>query len=155
MQKRYPALHIVSLLFKVLSIVISLLGIFLIIVVLSQGVAMSFTFLPQIFGSSLLTLGAVPILLFSLVAALMLWGIAELLVCLIDIENNTRARATAPEPQPKVTPSAPVAITPPAETPVAQPAPTDSTPTESEEKKADSLAQRKQNIKDILNKRLW
>ena len=156
MQKRYPALHIISLLFKVLSVVTIILGITLMVVVLTQGENyLSFTSLPQIFGTSLLTLGAVPILLFSLVAALILWGVAELLVCIVDIENNTRARATTPEPQPKETPPAPVAITPPVEAPVTQPAPIANPPEESEENKAAAMAQRKQNIKDILNKRLW
>ena len=150
MQKRYPALHIISLLFKVLSVVTIIVGIILMIVVLTQGDS-----LPQIFGTSLLTLGAVPILLFSLVAALMLWGTAELLVCLVDIENNTRARTTPPEPQPKETPSIPVAVTPPVETPVEQPALITSPTAESGEKQAATLAERKQNIKDILNKRLW
>jgi hypothetical protein len=155
MQKRYPALHIISLLFKVLSVVTIIIGIVLMTVVLSQGENyLSFTSLPQIFGTSLLTLGAVPILLFSLVVALILWGVAELLVCVVDIENNTRARATL-ESQPKETPPAPVAITPPVETPVAQPAPIANQPEESEENKAAAMAQRKQNIKDILNKRLW
>ena len=155
MQKRYPALHIISLLFKVLSIVTIVIGIVLIVIVLSQGGAMSVTFFPEVFGSSLLTVGVVPIILFSLVAALILWGIAEILVCVVDIENNTRARATTPESQPKETPSAPVAITPPLVTPAEQPAPITSPPAESEEKKAAALAERKQNIKDILNKRLW
>ena len=156
MQKRYPALHIISLLFKVLSIVTIIIGIILMFVVLSEGENyLSFSFLPQIFGTSLLTLGAVPIILFSLVSALILWGVAELLVCVVDIENNTRARATTPESQPKETPSAPVAITPPLVTPAEQPAPITSPPAESEEKKAAALAERKQNIKDILNKRLW
>ncbi len=153
MQKRYPALHIISLLFKVLAVVTFIIGIILMFAVLWQG-----TFLPQIFGTSLLNLGAAPILLFSLVTALILWGVAELLVCVVDIENNTRARVTTPEPQPKETPSAPVAIHPPVETSVAQPAPVTTPPVEceeSEEKKAAAMAQRKQNIKDILNKRLW
>jgi hypothetical protein len=155
MQKRYPALHIISLLFKVLAVVTFIIGIILMFAVLWQG-----TLLPQIFGTSLLNLGAAPILLFSLVTALILWGVAELLVCVVDIENNTRVRATTPEPQPKETPSAPVAITPVVETPTvgipaAQPAPITSPPAESEEKKAAVLAERKQNIKDILNKRLW
>jgi hypothetical protein len=97
------------------------------------------TFLPRIFGISLLNLGAAPILLFSLVAALILWGVAELLVCVVDIENNTRARATL-ESQPKETPPAPAAITPPVETPAAQPAPTTNPPEESEEKKAAAMA---------------
>ena len=153
MEKRYPALHIISLLFKVLAVVTFIIGIILMFAVLWQG-----TFLPLIFGTSLLNLGAAPILLFSLVTALILWGVAELLVCVVDIENNTRARVTTPEPQPKETPSAPVAIHPPVETSVAQPAPVTTPPVEceeSEEKKAAAMAQRKQNIKDILNKRLW
>ena len=103
MQKRYPALHIISLLFKVLAVVVIVVGIILIIVVLSQGGAMSVTFFPEVFGSSLLTLGVVPIILFSLVAALILWGIAEILVCVVDIENNTREMATR-ESQPKEIP---------------------------------------------------
>ena len=154
MQKRYPALHIISLLFKVLAVVVIVVGIILIIVVLSQGGAMSVTFFPEVFGSSLLTVGVVPIILFSLVAALILWGIAEILVCVVDIENNTREMTTR-ESQPKEIPPAPVAITPPIETPAAKPAPTDTPPEESEEKKAAAMAARKQNIKDILNKRLW
>jgi uncharacterized membrane protein len=116
---------------------------------------MSVTFFPQVFGSSLSTLGVVPIILFSFVGALILWGVAELLVCVVDIENNTRARAKTPEPQPKETPPASAAITPPVETTAAQPAPTTNPPEESEENKAAAMAQRKQNIKDILNKRLW
>ena len=157
MQKRYPALHIISLLFKVLAVVTIVVGITLIVIVLSQGGTMSVTFFPQVFGSSLLTLGVVPIILFSLVAALILWGIAEILVCVVDIENNTREMATR-ESQLREIPPALVAITPPVETPIAQKAPADNPPAEcedSEEKKAAALAQRKQNIKDILNKRLW
>ena len=152
MQKRYPALHIISLLFKVLAVVTFIIGIILMFAVLWQG-----TFLPQIFGTSLLNLGAAPILLFSLVAALILWGVAELLVCVVDIENNTREMATR-ESQIREIPPAPAAITPPVETSVAQTAPAANPPAEcedSEEKKAAALAQRKQNIKDILNKRLW
>jgi hypothetical protein len=113
MQKRYPASHIISLLFKVLPVVTFIIGIILMFAVLWQG-----TFLPLIFGSSLLNLGAAPILLFSLMAA-------------------------------------PAAITPPVETPTAQPAPITNPPEESGENKAAAMAQRKQNIKDILNKRLW
>jgi hypothetical protein len=83
------------------------------------------------------------------VAALILWGIAELLVCLIDIENNTRVRA-APESQPKETQAAAPLVTP-----VAQPAPTTNSPAECDEIVAAALAARNQNIKDILNKKLW
>ena len=154
MQKRYPALHIISLLFKVLAVVVIVVGIILIIVVLSQGGAMSVTFFPEVFGSSLLTLGVVPIILFTLVAALILWGIAELLVCVVDIENNTREMATR-ESQPKEIPPAPVAITPPIETPAAKPTLPTNPPVECDEIVAAALAQRKQNIKDILNKKLW
>jgi len=119
MEKRYPALHIISLLFKVLSVVIVILGIVLIIIVLAQG-----EITPKVFGSTILTLGVVPIILFTLISALILWGIAELLICLIDIENNTRITMTKLS-QPKETPVIPVSIvTPPAITaPAAQPAP--------------------------------
>ena len=75
MEKRYPALHIISLLFKVLSVVIVILGIVLIIIVLAQG-----EITPKVFGSTILTLGVVPIILFTLISALILWGIAELLI---------------------------------------------------------------------------
>ena len=51
MEKRYPALHIISLLFKVLSVVIVVLGIVLIIVILAQG-----EITPKVFGSTFLTL---------------------------------------------------------------------------------------------------
>jgi hypothetical protein len=150
MQKRYPALHIISLLFKVLAVVVIVVGIILIIVVLSRNdSSLSFAFLPQVFGTPLLNLGVVPIILFTLVAALILWGIAELLVCLIDIENNTRVRA-APESQPKETQAAAPLVTP-----VAQPAPTTNSPAECDEIVAAALAARNQNIKDILNKKLW
>jgi hypothetical protein len=154
MEKRYPALHIISLLFKVLSVVIVILGIVLIILVLVQGDTS--LYLPRVFGSTLLTLGVVPIILFTLVSALILWGIAELVVCLIDIENNTRIMMTK-ESQPKETPVTPAAVvTPPAVTPaapVAQPAKPEE---ESEEKKAAAaLAARKQSFKDVLNKKLW
>ena len=150
MEKRYPALHIISLLLKVLAIVIIILGIFLIVVVLSKNDAsLSFAFLPQVFGTPLLNLGVVPIILFTLVAALILWGIAELLVCLVDIENNTRVRA-ALESQPKET-----QVAAPLVTPVAQPAPTTNSPAECDEIVAAALAARKQNIIDILNKKLW
>ena len=152
MEKRYPALHIISLLFKVLSVVIVVLGIVLIIIVLAQG-----EITPKVFGSTILTLGVVPIILFTLVFALILWGIAELLICLIDIENNTRITMTKLS-QPKETPVIPVSIvTPPAITaPAAQPAPAVKPEEESEEKKAAAaLAARKQSFKDVLNKKLW
>ena len=152
MEKRYPALHIISLLFKVLSVVIVILGIVLIIIVLAQG-----EITPKVFGSTILTLGVVPIILFTLVFALILWGIAELLICLIDIENNTRITMTKLS-QPKETPVIPVSIvTPPAITaPAAQPAPAVKPEEESEEKKAAAaLAARKQSFKDVLNKKLW
>jgi hypothetical protein len=151
MEKRYPALHIISLLFKVLSVVIVVLGIVLIIIVLAQG-----EITPKVFGSTILTLGVVPIILFTLVFALILWGIAELLICLIDIENNTRITMTKLS-QPKEMPVSPAAVvTPPVVTPaapVAQPAKSEE---ESEEKKAAAaLAARKQSFKDVLNKKLW
>jgi hypothetical protein len=152
MEKRYPALHIISLLFKVLSVVIVILGIVLIIIVLAQG-----EITPKVFGSTILTLGVVPIILFTLISALILWGIAELLICLIDIENNTRITMTKLS-QPKETPVIPVSIvTPPAITaPAAQPAPAVKPEEESEEKKAAAaLAARKQSFKDVLNKKLW
>ena len=152
MEKRYPALHIISLLFKVLSVVIVVLGIVLIIIVLAQG-----EITPKVFGSTILTLGVVPIILFTLISALILWGIAELLICLIDIENNTRITMTKLS-QPKETPVIPVSIvTPPAITaPAAQPAPAVKPEEESEEKKAAAaLAARKQSFKDVLNKKLW
>jgi hypothetical protein len=152
MEKRYPALHIISLLFKVLSVVIVILGIVLIIIVLAQG-----EITPKVFGSTILTLGVVPIILFTLVFALILWGIAELLICLIDIENNTRITMTKLS-QPKEMPVTPVSIvTPPAITaPAAQPAPAVKPEEESEEKKAAAaLAARKQSFKDVLNKKLW
>jgi hypothetical protein len=154
MEKRYPALHIISLLFKVLSVVIVVLGIVLIIAVLAQGDTS--LYLPRVFGSTLLTLGVVPIILFTLISALILWGAAELVVCLIDIENNTRSMMTK-ELQPKETPVIPAAaVTPSAvtpATPVAQPAQPEE---ESEEKKAAAaLAARKQSFKDVLNKKLW
>ena len=47
MQKRYPALHIISLLFKVLAVVTFIVGIILMSAVLSQGGAMSVTFFPR------------------------------------------------------------------------------------------------------------
>ena len=152
MEKRYTALHIISLLFKVLSVVIVILGIVLIIIVLAQG-----EITPKVFGSTILTLGVVPIILFTLISALILWGIAELLICLIDIENNTRITMTKLS-QPKETPVIPVSIvTPPAITaPAAQPAPAVKPEEESEEKKAAAaLAARKQSFKDVLNKKLW
>ena len=152
MEKRYPALHIISLLFKVLSVVIVILGIVLIIIVLAQG-----EITPKVFGSTILTLGVVPIILFTLISALILWGIAELLICLIDIENNTRITMTKLS-QPKETPVIPVSIvTPPAITaPAAQPAPAVKPEEESEEKNAAAaLAARKQSFKDVLNKKLW
>ena len=152
MEKRYPALHIISLLFKVLSVVIVILGIVLIIIFLAQG-----EITPKVFGSTILTLGVVPIILFTLISALILWGIAELLICLIDIENNTRITMTKLS-QPKETPVIPVSIvTPPAITaPAAQPAPAVKPEEESEEKKAAAaLAARKQSFKDVLNKKLW
>jgi hypothetical protein len=155
MEKRYPALHIISLLFKVLAIVIIVMGIFLIVVVLTQGDAnLSFTFLPRIFGTSMLTLGVVPIILFTLVSALIFWGVAELLICLIDIENNTRAKASQ-ESQTKEIQAEQAEVKPAEVTPVAQPAPTTNPPVESDEKKAAALAERKQNIKDLLNKKIW
>ena len=115
---------------------------------------MSVTFFPQVFGSSLLTLGVVPIILFSLVVALILWGIAEILVCVVDIESNTREMATR-ESQLRQIPPAPAAVTPAKEIPAAQPTSTTNPPAECGETVAAALAQRKQNIKDILNKRLW
>jgi quaternary ammonium compound-resistance protein SugE len=148
MEKRYPALHIISLLFKVLSVVIVILGIVLIIIVLAQG-----EITPKVFGSTILTLGVVPIILFTLVFALIMWGIAELLICLIDIENNTRITMTKLS-QPKETPVIPAAVvTPPAVTPAVPAAQPEE---ESEEKKAAAaLAARKQSFKDVLNKKLW
>ena len=152
MEKRYPALHIISLLFKVLSVVIVVLGIVLIIIVLAQG-----EITPKVFGSTILTLGVVPIILFTLVFALILWGIAELLICLIDIENNTRITMTKLS-QPKETPVTPAAVVTPSPivTPAAQPAAAVKPEEESEEKKAAAaLAARKQSFKDVLNKKLW
>ena len=151
MEKRYPALHIISLLFKVLSVVIVVLGIVLIIIVLAQG-----EITPKVFGSTILTLGVVPIILFTLVFALILWGIAELLICLIDIENNTRITMTKLS-QPKEMPVPPVSIiTPSAASPAAQLAAEVKPEEESEEKKAAAaLAARKQSFKDVLNKKLW
>ncbi len=157
MEKRYPALHIISLLFKVLSVVIVILGIVLIIVVLAQGDTS--LYLPRVFGSTLLTLGVVPIIIFTLISALILWGIAELLICLIDIENNTRVMMTK-ETRAKEAEAAPMAVvTPPVLTPATpgeQPAEAEKPAEESEEKKAAAaLAERKQNLKDILNKKIW
>jgi hypothetical protein len=154
MEKRYPALHIISLLFKVLSVVIVILGIVLIIVVMVQGDTS--LYLPRVFGSTLLTLGVVPIILFTLVFALIMWGIAELLICLIDIENNTRITMTKLS-QPKEMPVTPVSIiTPSAASPAAQLAAEVKPEEESEEKKAAAaLAARKQSFKDVLNKKLW
>jgi quaternary ammonium compound-resistance protein SugE len=152
MEKRYPALHIISLLFKVLSVVIVILGIVLIIIVLAQG-----EITPKVFGSTFLTLGVVPIILFTLISALILWGIAELLICLIDIENNTRITMTKLS-QPKETPVTPAAVVTPSPivTPTAQPAAAVKPEEESEEKKAAAaLAARKQSFKDVLNKKLW
>jgi hypothetical protein len=152
MEKRYPALHIISLLFKVLSVVIVILGIVLIIIVLAQG-----EITPKVFGSTILTLGVVPIILFTLISALILWGIAELLICLIDIENNTRITMTKLS-QPKETPVTPAAVVTPSPivTPAAQPAAAVKPEEESEEKKAAAaLAARKQSFKDVLNKKLW
>jgi hypothetical protein len=152
MEKRYPALHIISLLFKVLSVVIVILGIVLIIVVMVQGDTS--LYLPRVFGSTLLTLGVVPIILFTLVFALIMWGIAELLICLIDIENNTRITMTKLS-QPKETPVIPAAVV--TSFPIAaQPATEVKPEEESEEKKAAAaLAARKQSFKDVLNKKLW
>ena len=152
MEKRYPALHIISLLFKVLSVVIVILGIVLIIVVMVQGDTS--LYLPRVFGSTLLTLGVVPIILFTLVFALIMWGIAELLICLIDIENNTRITMTKLS-QPKETTVIPAAVVTPS--PIAAPAAQTAKPEEeSEEKKAAAaLAARKQSFKDVLNKKLW
>jgi hypothetical protein len=152
MEKRYPALHIISLLFKVLSVVIVILGIVLIIIVLAQG-----EITPKVFGSTILTLGVVPIILFTLISALILWGIAELLICLIDIENNTRITMTKLS-QPKETPVTPAAVVTPSPivTPAAQPAAAVKPEEESEEKKAAAaLEARKQSFKDVLNKKLW
>ena len=149
MEKRYPALHIISLLFKVLSVVIVVLGIVLIIIVLAQG-----EITPKVFGSNILTVGVVPIILFTLVFALIMWGIAELLICLIDIENNTRITMTKLS-QPKETPVIPAAVVT-SSSPAAQLAAEVKPEEESEEKKAAAaLAARKQSFKDVLNKKLW
>jgi hypothetical protein len=111
-------------------------------------------YLPRVFGSTLLTLGVVPIILFTLVFALIMWGIAELLICLIDIENNTRITMTKLS-QPKETPVIPAAVV--TSFPIAaQPATEVKPEEESEEKKAAAaLAARKQSFKDVLNKKLW
>jgi hypothetical protein len=133
----------------VLSVVIVVLGIVLIIIVLAQG-----EITPKVFGSTILTLGVVPIILFTLVFALIMWGIAELLICLIDIENNTRITMTKLS-QPKETPVIPAAVV--TSSPIAAQLTAEVKPEEeSEEKKAAAaLAARKQSFKDVLNKKLW
>jgi Na+-transporting methylmalonyl-CoA/oxaloacetate decarboxylase gamma subunit len=167
MHKRYPALHIISLMLKVLSVVTIIIGIFLIIVMLSSNDAVSG--LPQIFGSPLVTLGVVPVILFTLISALVLWGIAELIICLIDIEKNTRVRAesaaeiakvgtsrieSVPTPVPAPA-SVPAISSGPAPALAPQPTPVVEPKIEPGLKEVDALADRKKNIMDILNRKIW
>jgi hypothetical protein len=92
--KRYPVLEIISILLKILSVITFLAGIFLIIVVLFGddyfGLSKFLNHMVPFFGSFLLTIGIIPIVLYSLLAALVFWGFAELINCIVAIEYNTR-----------------------------------------------------------------
>jgi len=162
MQKRYPALRAISLLLKFLSVIIIASGFILTFIILFRSSIPS-TFLSRflfISGSFWLTLGVVPLTLFSLLSGLILWGIAELLICLVDIEYNTRSQlltsiqskvTTSSETSvktPKLAPNPKPSLSTPLVTSTPQTNPISNTQTETKEK-------RKFNIKSILNKKIW
>jgi len=86
MNNRYTALHTITVLLQILALIIIALGVLLPALMLWGG----HSFLPSIF-STLSLLWAIPIFIFSLICALILWAISDLIRCLIDIEHNTRA----------------------------------------------------------------
>jgi hypothetical protein len=95
MEKRYPALHTISVLLKVISVlIIALSAIFLIISIMEKGGMIYFSDFESLPIIALLSLpGSLFLFLVALIAALILWAYADLLVCLMDIEVNTREAA--------------------------------------------------------------
>jgi hypothetical protein len=90
MTKRYPALQTISFLFKLLAIFTIVLGIIHligVILVTAQLITYQIDFLPAFVST--LPFALIPLFL-SLLFALILWAFSELIICLVDIEYNTR-----------------------------------------------------------------
>jgi quaternary ammonium compound-resistance protein SugE len=98
MQKRYGALQTISILFKILGVIIIGIGLtsgILSLLIASEIISIPRTSFLNIPGfSDIFPLGAgIITFLFSIIFGLFMWGIAELIICVIDIEYNTRKTA--------------------------------------------------------------
>ncbi len=98
MGKRYPALQTISFLFKLVAIVIILAGVFHLIFVMFNSIEIV-TYRVNSLPEWLSTLPFALIPLFSsLLLALILWAFSELIICLVDIEYNTRQTSNQIQP---------------------------------------------------------
>jgi hypothetical protein len=90
MGKRYPALQTISFLFKLLALIVLLFGIIHIICVIlvsADIITYQIHYLPLFLST--LPYAMIPLFI-CLLLALILWAFSELIICLVDIEYNTR-----------------------------------------------------------------
>jgi hypothetical protein len=125
MRKKYPASQTISLLFKLISLALLIAAVLhILLIILSTGHAVTYriNYLSTLWST--LPFALLPF--FSLLfLALILWAFSELLVCLVDIEYNTRRIAQNPDNPsraiPNDVPSLPTRSTQIAQYPAPQP----------------------------------
>jgi|PlaIllAssembly_1097288.scaffolds.fasta_scaffold375822_1 hypothetical protein len=90
MGKKYPALQTISFLFKLLASIVVIFGIIHIICVIlvsAELIDYQIRYFPLLFST--FPFAFIPLFL-CLLISLILWAFSELIICLVDIEYNTR-----------------------------------------------------------------
>lgn len=97
MEKRFPILHVVSFIFKVLAWIVALLDILAIVSLLTRKAGLPSIFQTSNFTASPLIL-ALLALLFGVFYFILLYALAEGIMVVLAIEENTR-KALKEKPQ--------------------------------------------------------